>query len=184
MGLEGAGAAFMSLGNIISSVGMTMANVAPLIKDGLGTLKSIATKIAPIAIPVAIVGIAAAVDKRLEAKAKEAAEKVTKTYQDAMDDTSKKISTLETNKDILNDLSSGVDKFGNNVNLTNEEYEQFLTASREVAEVSPSLIKGYTAQGDALVVTGQALDNVIAKEKEYQELARANYVTTVFSKRG
>lgn len=184
IGLEDAGAAFMSFGNILTSVGMTIANLVPIIQQYgskiVGVLSGAIANPAfwAAAIPAGIIAGTVIVNKVIEKKAKEAAEKVTKTYQDAMEDTSKKISTLETNRDILNNLSDGVDRFGNNVSLTNEEYEQFLAASKEVAEVSPSLIKGYTAQGDALVVTGQALDDVIAKEKEYQELARANYVTS------
>ena len=172
MGLEAAGAAFMSLGNTISSVGMAINGVSGIISSiGIGPALA---ALAAIAVPVTIIAKA----KIDESNIKEEAEKITKTYQDTIDRTTEKISGLEANKDILNNLSSGVDEFGNNVSLTNEEYEQFITASREVANLSPSLIKGYNAQGDAIVATGRALDERIAKEKELQEIAKRNYVST------
>ena len=169
LGLDSAGAAFMTLGNTISSVGMTISSLSGMITN---------PAFWAIAIPTAAITGITVYRKHLETQAKEAAEEITKTYNDTIDETTKKISTLESNRDILNSLSSGVDQFGNNVSLTNDEYEQFLAASKEIAEVSPSLIKGYTAQGDALVATGQALDDVIAKQKEYQELAKETYVSS------
>lgn len=55
------------------------------------------------------------------------------------------------------ELSKGVDSFGNNISLTDEEYTEFLKLNNEIAEMFPELNMGFDSNGNAmLALTGSA----------------------------
>ena len=55
------------------------------------------------------------------------------------------------------ELSKGVDNFGNNVSLTEEQYSEFLKLNNELAEMFPELNTGFDSNGNAmLALTGSA----------------------------
>ena len=88
--------------------------------------------------------------------------------------------TLDSNAKSISDVSTeyaklrqGVDALNNNVSLSSTEYTRFLELNKQIAGVSPELVKGYDSQGNALldlnggvnaVVT--SLTEMIAKQKE------------------
>ena len=114
-----------------------------------------------------------AVDK----KAREAGEEVRKNFEQGFTETNKKIDSITEYKDRFDELSKGVDQFGHNINLTDEEFDEYLTISRELQELSPSLISGYNAEGQAILRKGAALDEVISKLKEERDLSLQDYIT-------
>lgn len=75
------------------------------------------------------------------------------------------------------ELSKGVDNFGNNVSLTEEQYSEFLKLNNELAEMFPELNTGFDSNGNAmLALTGSAdtlkeslLDLVEAQRKLVNE---------------
>lgn len=53
------------------------------------------------------------------------------------------------------ELSDGVDKFSNeNVALSNDDYQNFLDISNQLAELFPSLVSGYDSNGNAILNLG------------------------------
>ena len=58
------------------------------------------------------------------------------------------------------ELAKGVDNFGRNVSLTDEEYQEFLDKSNELAELFPSLIVRTDEAGNKLVGFGDSVGNV------------------------
>ena len=64
-------------------------------------------------------------------------------------------------------LSKGVDDLGNNISLTSSEYERYHSVTNEVADLVPSLVAGYDAQGNAILNTK---GNVDALVEAYQNL--------------
>jgi len=186
MGISGIGSIVTGVGGRISTamklakatsigVSATGAEVASNFMVGLtGGLS--AGPIAAIIAAVLVGGIAIAkgvADK----KAREAGEEVRENFEQGFTETNKKIDSISDYKDRFNELSQGVDQFGHNINLTDEEFDEYLTISRELQELSPSLISGYNAEGQAILRKGAALDEVIDKLKEERDLSLRDYIT-------
>jgi len=181
-GFDKAGAAVTNLGYQISSLGQIAASTGSLVgkitdAGGIGGLLSAHPYIAAAGVAIAAVGGIIALAKAQEKHAREAAEKTVKTYTDTINETTEKISTLNSAKDIFSQLSSGVDEYGNNIGLTVDEYDQYLQTSQEVAKIAPELIRGYDAQGRAIIDTGSAIDQLISKQEELQNSARDTFVS-------
>ena len=51
------------------------------------------------------------------------------------------------------ELSKGVDQFGRNVSLTDEEYSEFLSTSNELAEIFPELVVRTDEAGNSFLGT-------------------------------
>ena len=109
-------------------------------------------------------------------KAREAGQEVRDNFEKGFTETNKKIDSLEGYKDRFDELSKGVDQFGHNINLTDEEFDEYLSISRELQELSPSLIAGYNAEGQAILRKGAALDEVINKLKEERDTSLSDYI--------
>lgn len=48
-------------------------------------------------------------------------------------------------------LAQGVDKYGKNVKLTDEEFEEFISLNNKLGDLFPELIAGYDANGNAIL---------------------------------
>lgn len=82
-------------------------------------------------------------------------------------------STISENRERFLELSKGVDRFSNNVSLSDEDYAEYLDISNQIAALSPSLIQSYDEQGNALLrlgdnakATGDILDQVLETEQD------------------
>lgn len=132
----------------------------------------------PIAIGAATVGgIAFAAKKmadRYESNAKELAENIKNTYTEELEKGTSGLAKIKENEVRFKELAKGVDEYGRNINLTNEEYQEYVTISNEIAEVTPDLIVGYTEEGKALIGKAEALDKATkAQEKNIQATKEA-----------
>ena len=163
MGFETAGLAVSTFGNALTNVGM-IATGLPKLLNPVGLAAG------------AIAAIIFVASKKVK-DAKEAAEKTVKDYEKAIEDANKKASTLASARDVLMPLSRGVDEHNNNIGLSTEEYDQYLATAQEVADIAPELIRGYDAQGRAIVDTGNALDALIKKQEEYKEEAAKTFTS-------
>ena len=180
-GFDEAGAAVTNLGYQISSLGQIAASAGSLVGKitdvgGIGGLISAHPYVAAAGVAVAAIGGIIAFAKAQERHAREAAEETVKTYTDTINQTTEKISTLTSAQDVFSQLSKGVDQYGNNIGLTTEEYDQYLQTSQEVAQIAPELIRGYDAQGHAIIATGSAIDQLIDKQEELQNSAKNTFV--------
>lgn len=111
------------------------------------------------------------------AKKIEAMETATNDYNDALSESSDNIKTIESLEDEFNSLAKGVDDAGRNIGLSADEYERYNEIVNELVAINPSLLEGYTAEGNAIVDRNNAIQDGIDKQKEYAEVARASYAT-------
>lgn len=49
------------------------------------------------------------------------------------------------------ELAQGVDKYGNNVSLTDEEFEEFVSLNNQLGQMFPELVMGYDSNGNAIL---------------------------------
>lgn len=88
------------------------------------------------------------------------------TIKSTRDELKSTISSVESIRDEYAVLAQGVDKYGNNVSLTDEEYKRFIQHNNQLAEQFPNLVKGYNSNGVAILgLTGgvQEITNAIDK---------------------
>ena len=196
LGLDGVGAAFVSLGTTITNLGMTVSSLGMVLPKALakvkaagGVLKAIKAESEAAGLAGAMGGLGAiagigaialatiAIVKKSEENAREAAKKIQEDFTSTAEEIDNKLSDLESNKDRFSKLSEGIDEYGRNIGLTNDEYGEYLTLSRSIADVAPELIAGYDAQGNAMIAQGDAIDELIAKQKELQKQNIQTYTT-------
>lgn len=123
-------------------------------------------------------------NKRLIESGKNAADSISEEFESY----NKNVSTLKTVSETLADettsinstsdaisnlgdkyveLSNGVNSFDNsNISLTNEEYQMFLDTSNKIAEVLPSLVNKYDANGNAMLNLGNDAEEASKKIDE------------------
>ncbi len=208
LGLEETGSALMRVGTAISSLGMTFGGLGKVVgnfserwTNGMAAAAKVSTTglkgvaesggafasaftagISPVligaAVATAIVGAIALIKNHLDKKAKEAGEEVRKNFEDGFTKNQEKIDNISSYQDRFNQLSQGVDEFGHNVSLSTEDYDEYLHISKELSEISPSLIAGYNAEGQAILKKGAAIDEVIQKLEEEKKLALDSYTST------
>ena len=134
-----------------------------------GFLKGIPAPIIAAAVATAFIGVVAGINHLIEKQAQEAGKKVRESFEENFTKSDEKINSLEEYKDRFNELSKGVDQFGHNINLSAEEYDEYLNISKELQQLSPSLIAGYNAEGKAIIKKGEAVQEVIDKLKKAKQ---------------
>lgn len=124
-----------------------------------------------LAVSVAFEAIQALLRKTDEAIEK--AHDIVSAYEEAQ-------STYKTNVDTLKDLSAefeilsrGVDDNGKNVNLTNDEYNRYLSLVDQIVSISPEVVKGYDNEGTAIANYKTLLQDAIDVQDEWIKNQRA-----------
>lgn len=104
--------------------------------------------------------------------AKKAAEEAKKAMEQAakeLEESRKKIEDLTSQKETFSSkdvrqewqvLVAGVDEYGNNLSLTNEQYSKYLQYCKEMAAIDDSLVDGYNRQGEAIITSVDAMDKM------------------------
>ena len=77
-----------------------------------------------------------------------------------------------------NELSKGVDNLGQNVSLTTDEYSEYTAIANQIAEMFPSMVQGYTNEGNAIL---KLKGNVNALTDAYEAEAQAAYNSLIAS---
>ena len=178
--LSGVGNAIAMLGTAVTTLGMGM-NTVGTIGANIGGIVSALGGLS-VAIPV-VLGLGAAIgalayDIKKTRDIKAAAEEVVKGFEDIKTETTKNIDSLEQMKGEFEQLSSGVDQFGNNINLDNSEYERYREIVGQIAEINPSIVEGYNSQGDAIINNNNALRETLDLQKQIKAEATAEYLST------
>lgn len=166
-GLNGANA---SLGGyIISLVG--------------ATAKTIILKAATIALNTAVTMGASLIVSGIVSAISEWIHK-TENMISASEDAVKKIKSineeLKNNQKITSDvakryaeLAQGVDQLtGKNISLNNEDYEEFLSLSNQLAEMFPTLSRNYNSNGDAIIQLRGNVDTIVGSLQNLIEVQR------------
>ena len=117
-----------------------------------------ASSVAAAAIPVVGWGLAAgalvygAVKKFLDYKKEQEIKKAQEEFKSLKDTYESQLSgSVKTSR--YDELSEGVDQFGRNVSLTDEEYSEFLSISNELAELFPELVVRTDDAGNSFLGT-------------------------------
>ncbi len=72
------------------------------------------------------------------------------------------------------ELAQGVDQLtGQNISLTHDDYEEFLSLSNQLAELFPSLTRNYNDNGDAIVQLSGDVDTIVGSLHHLMEAQRA-----------
>lgn len=191
------------LGTYLAGLNGAKANLSGYAVSLLGaTVKTIALQAATIALNAALtMGISAIISgivtaftawmnksEKIAEKAQEAADRI-----NAIKDSLKSnIETVDNAKHKYAELAQEVENLGkvnqNRGTLSNEDYEEFLDLSNQLAEVFPSLSKNYDENGNAILnLSGNvdtivsSLDNLIQKEKELTNQEMMEDFPDVFS---
>ncbi len=110
----------------------------------------------------------------------ESEEEIIERGQKAQDNITKAQEAYSSKKDLIDSsaekygkLSEGVDRETNrNINLTSEEYDEFLETGNQLAELFPQLVIGYDSQGNALLDLSSNADKTTSSLKELLEQER------------
>ena len=63
-------------------------------------------------------------------------------------------------------LIAGVDQYGQNISLNDEDYNRYLDICNDIIALNPDLAKGYKSNVEAMTAQSAALDELIEKQKE------------------
>lgn len=98
----------------------------------------------------ALIGIFNAVTDSTEETADKVAE-LNEKYRETQNELKSQRETIDSVGLEWEILSKGVDKFGNNISLTTDEFSRYNELTNQLAEQFPDLVSGYTSTGDAVI---------------------------------
>ena len=150
---------------IISSVGLTSANGVQTISFDLLTesiwanIKALAKWLVtnPIGWAIlgatAILGLVKAYDALTDSteEVKERTDKLLESYNSAISEANSNAKTIESLAERYESLSKGVNNLGENISLTSDEYSEYNDIVNQIANMFPTLITGYTDEGNAIL---------------------------------
>ena len=179
---QSANPAISAFGTVISSIGGALSGFGMLLSGLVSALTPVVTAIGGlataglVAIPLLIGGLYAY--KKINDKLiKQKAEEITANYKEDSKTHKDNINNLTNWQSELARLSKGVDKNGNNINLESSDYQQYLEIVDKIAEINPDIVKGYNAQGHAIINNNKALSETLKKEKELQQQITKEYTS-------
>ena len=171
LGFEQAAAGAESLGYTFISLGQTISGVITLMSTALANPIILAA--------TAVIGIIGytihSITKEIK-DIKQAAQDVTDSYNTAKQSAEKNIASLKAWKGELATLSQGVDENGLNVSLSDEDYARYLEIVDAIAEMNPEIVKGYNAQGHAIIDNNEALSETLQLQEKINKEARDQYL--------
>lgn len=107
-----------------------------------------------------------------EENCKERVEELMSSYKSSLDTANSNAKRVEEIADRYEELSKGVNNLGENVSLTAEEYQEYNSIVNDIAEMFPTMVQGYTDEGNAIL---KLKGNVDALREAYEAEAQAAY---------
>lgn len=101
--------------------------------------------------------------------AKDALEEFNSSVKEQKDNLSTQESWINENGKRFEELSQGVDEFGHNVSLTTDEFSEYKDMTSKIAEMFPTMIKGYNDQNDVILKNKGSVDELTEAYKKNQE---------------
>ena len=95
-----------------------------------------------------------------------AANKTADALKNTLQGYSDNMSALSGFEDRLSTLAKGVDSVGNNISLTNEQYNEYKDIISQVSDIMPNLTTYFNDQGEAIGFVGVQLDELSGKYRE------------------
>ena len=77
------------------------------------------------------------------------------------------------------ELAKGVNDFGENISLTDEEYEEFIDLNNKLAEMFPDLQRGYDSNGNAVLGLSYNVDTLAGSLENLLEVQRQVTLSTI-----
>lgn len=96
-------------------------------------------------------------------------EELGKTYETNKKQTSDNISSVQSLYKEYQQLASGVDALGNNKGLSDENFDKYNDLTNQIAEKMPTLVQGWTDQGNAILVCKDNVELLSAEIKKQQD---------------
>lgn len=124
----------------------------------------------------AIVGVTAAISKNAKS-VKESVDKMVDSYDESQKTLQSHKNTIDDIKDKYETLSKGVDELGNNVSLTTDQYKEYIDICNQIADIYPSLVSGYTSEGNAILKLKGNVDALTKAYKDEQKAAAASIIS-------
>ena len=78
-------------------------------------------------------------------------EEITTQINDKKDTYTSHSTSVNKIKNEYYELADGVNSYGENISLTSTQYERYIELSNEIAQIYPSLVESYDAQGNAIL---------------------------------
>lgn len=154
-----------TIGSKLKGIAAAAGNVATnmLIGFGIGLLADFAMK-----------GIQYIIEWR--DKTIQAGKDVAKQWKESAESLKEAKKSTEELKDSVNEfekLSDGVSEYGQNISLTNEEFNRYREISDQIAALFPTLVSGYDEQGNAIVKLKNGVADLNAEYEKMAEFTRA-----------
>ena len=167
MGFEKAGAAAQRFGNIIMGLGPAISS--------LGQIPELFAKANPMALAfggiATIAGAAVLGIKKYQSNVRKEAEDIQKNYERISKSATENIDKINSIKIDFSTLAKGVDEYGNNLTLNDTQYKDYIEDVEKLTQMAPELIKGYNAEGKAIIDKSKAIE--IATKAQEKNLAAA-----------
>ena len=112
-------------------------------------------------------------------KIREYAEKATQTLNENINKNISDTSSVEEMTAEFNKLAAGVGSTGENLSLTNSQYDTYKSYVEKLIEINPSLVQGINAQGDAFINNKTAIEETTKALKEQQRAIYSNFFNGV-----
>lgn len=102
---------------------------------------------------------------------KERVDELMSNYQSALDNANSNAKTVEELASRYEKLSKGVNNLGENVSLATDEYTEYNKIANQIADMFPTLIQGYTSEGNAILSLKGNVEGLRDAYKEAQQEA-------------
>ena len=145
---------------------------AKLLKGALGGIGGIILSLALSYLPKLIDEVIVTKKEMIEA-----ANEISTEFKNAKESINNDLKTLEGLDGEFKQLSKGVDDYGNNISLAADDYERYREIVSTILGISPSLISGYDAEGNAIANKNGLLEQSIALMKEEYRLRAQDFVS-------
>lgn len=147
---------------------------------GLEALSVVGNALISMGISFAISAIIKGIDNLAHSaqKCKERVNDLMNTYDSALNTANDNASTAEKLADKYENLSTGVNNLGENVSLTTAEYAEYNDIVNQIADMFPTLVAGYTDEGNAILTLKGNVEGLRGAYKEAQKEAYNLLITS------
>ena len=110
-------------------------------------------------------------------EAEEKAEALRGNMQSFFDEVQSGQQTISSVSDRFSELSEHVTKTGENIDLTKDEYSEYLDICNQVKTIMPELVTGYTNEGNPIITLKDNVDSLTESYKENIKAKAASFIT-------
>ena len=110
-------------------------------------------------------------------EANESADALKQSLATFFNETQTNLKTISSLSDRFDELSKNVDDNGKKIGGTEEEYSEFLNICKQVGQIMPELITGYTNEGEAIITLQGKVNSLTDTYKEAIKAKAALFIT-------